>query len=106
MQNKTCAELVALTRDWGDTKAFGDPAQSGTVRDRTKRHLRTATSLSHPHHPLHLQGWRYERVADALELPIGTLKSLLYRARKKLKPTLESYHQTLEKSQEHQNNAT
>ena len=39
----------------------------------------------------HLDGLSYKRVADFLEIPIGTVKSLISRARKRLKPALEAY---------------
>jgi RNA polymerase sigma-70 factor (ECF subfamily) len=41
----------------------------------------------------HLNGLSYQKVADFLEIPIGTVKSLISRARKKLKPALEAYAQ-------------
>lgn len=40
---------------------------------------------------LHLDGLSYEKVADFLEIPLGTAKSLISRARKKLRPALEAY---------------
>jgi RNA polymerase sigma-70 factor, ECF subfamily len=39
----------------------------------------------------HLDGLSYEKVADFLDVPLGTAKSLISRARKKLKPALEAY---------------
>jgi len=39
----------------------------------------------------HLDGLSYKKVADFLEIPIGTVQSLISRARKRLKPALESY---------------
>lgn len=41
----------------------------------------------------HLDGLSYKKVADFLEIPIGTVRSLINRAKKKLKPALESYAQ-------------
>jgi len=40
---------------------------------------------------LHLDGLSYEKVADFLEVPLGTAKSLISRARQKLRPALEAY---------------
>jgi len=40
---------------------------------------------------VHLEGASYQRVADALGTPIGTVKSRISRAKSKLKPTLSSY---------------
>jgi len=39
----------------------------------------------------HLDGLSFRKVADFLDIPIGTVKSLINRAKKRLKPTLESY---------------
>jgi RNA polymerase sigma-70 factor (ECF subfamily) len=34
------------------------------------------------------QGWPVEKIAEVLECPVGTVKTLLFRARAKLKPVL------------------
>jgi len=39
----------------------------------------------------HLDGLSYQKVADFLEIPIGTVRTLIHRAKKKLKPALEAY---------------
>jgi len=39
----------------------------------------------------YLNGLSYQQVADFLEVPIGTAKSLIHRARQKLKPALSAY---------------
>ena len=41
----------------------------------------------------HLDGLSYQKVADFLEIPINTVRSLINRARKKLKPALAPYAQ-------------
>ncbi len=38
----------------------------------------------------YLQGMRYEDLADALELPLGTIKTQLYRAKQQLRRLLET----------------
>lgn len=39
----------------------------------------------------HLDGLSYQKVADFLDIPIGTTKSLIHRARNMLKPALSAY---------------
>ncbi len=39
-----------------------------------------------------IQGLKYEELAEALDLPLGTVKSRLYRARRSLKEKLEDYY--------------
>ena len=39
----------------------------------------------------HLNGLSYNKVADFLDIPLNTVKSLIYRAREKLKETLITY---------------
>jgi len=41
----------------------------------------------------HLDGLSYRKVADFLDIPLGTVQSLISRARKRLRPALESYAQ-------------
>ena len=40
---------------------------------------------------LYLQGYRYEEVADELGIPLGTVKSRIFHARKQLIPQLEVF---------------
>ncbi len=39
----------------------------------------------------HLDGLSYQKVAEFLDIPLGTAKSLIHRARKKLEPVLSAY---------------
>lgn len=41
----------------------------------------------------HLDGLSYKKVADFLEIPIGTVKTFIHRAKERLKPVLEPYAQ-------------
>lgn len=40
---------------------------------------------------LYLEGFRYEEVADQLDIPLGTVKSRIFHARKQLIPQLEVF---------------
>ncbi|MFC4076770.1 RNA polymerase sigma factor [Salinithrix halophila] len=41
----------------------------------------------------HLQDYTYDEIAEAMELPVGTVKSHLFRGRKKLKRLLADYQE-------------
>lgn len=40
---------------------------------------------------MHIQGYKYQEIADAMSLPIGTVKSRIFFARKKLMHKLKDY---------------
>ena len=40
---------------------------------------------------MHFKGFKYKEIADQLNLPIGTVKSRIFLARKKLMGQLEDY---------------
>jgi RNA polymerase sigma-70 factor (ECF subfamily) len=40
---------------------------------------------------MHFQGFKYKEIADTLEIPIGTVKSRIFIARKKLMDLLPDY---------------
>lgn len=41
---------------------------------------------------MHYVGYKYQEIADQLELPLGTVKSRIFFARKELKDTIQSYY--------------
>ena len=41
----------------------------------------------------HLDGLSYQKVADFLDIPLGTVKGLIHRAKRRLRPALEAYVQ-------------
>ena len=42
---------------------------------------------------MHLQGYKYEEIADELEIPLGTVKSRIFFARRRLQKTLKAIYQ-------------
>jgi RNA polymerase sigma-70 factor (ECF subfamily) len=44
---------------------------------------------------MHYQGYKYQEIADHLELPLGTVKSRIFFARKELKETIGRRYQSL-----------
>ena len=40
---------------------------------------------------MHIQGFKYEEIAQAMNLPIGTVKSRIFLARKRLQEQLKDY---------------
>ena len=71
------------------------PAEVAEKRDLAEAVLRAVASLPSKYRvPLtmfHLDGLSYEKVADFLDIPLGTAKSLIHRARRKLRPVLMAY---------------
>lgn len=41
---------------------------------------------------LYLSGYKYQEIADRMNLPIGTVKSLIYASRQQLQSKLRDYH--------------
>lgn len=46
---------------------------------------------------MHFQGYKYQEIADALELPLGTVKSRIFFARKALKQAVRTRYSDMEK---------
>jgi RNA polymerase sigma-70 factor (ECF subfamily) len=40
---------------------------------------------------MHVQGYKYEEISNMLEMPIGTVKSRIFLARKRLQEELKDY---------------
>ncbi len=44
---------------------------------------------------MHYQGFKYQEIADNLELPLGTVKSRIFFARKELKETIKNRYRSI-----------
>jgi RNA polymerase sigma-70 factor (ECF subfamily) len=51
---------------------------------------------------MHYQGYKYQEIADDLELPLGTVKSRIFFARKELKDKINFRYDNLGKAYEKQ----
>ena len=49
---------------------------------------------------MHYQGYKYQEIADELQLPLGTVKSRIFFARKELKDKINSRYDNLGKAYE------
>ena len=61
-----------------------------THRRELREHLESAVAaLDEPYRSIvvmrEIQGFAYEEIAEALELPLGTIKAYLHRARRRLR---------------------
>lgn len=45
---------------------------------------------------MHYQGYKYQEIADYLDLPLGTVKSRIFFARKELKETIQKKYQHID----------
>ena len=77
-----------MPREFGTTdRAF----EEVTLRDRMEKALaRLPTNYQVLINGHYLKGMRYEDLADALGLPIGTVKTHLHRAKRQLRHLLET----------------
>jgi len=49
---------------------------------------------------MHFQGFKYQEISDHLELPLGTVKSRIFFARKELKSLLKAQYNSLDEVRE------
>lgn len=91
----------ALYRGWSDADEVAIPAADPSpfdcmLRTETAARIRAALAALPPRyrvpiHMYHLDGLSYAKIASALDIPLPTVRSLVARARRKLKPLLAEY---------------
>lgn len=69
---------------------FDSPEGAYTVAEITRTLNSFAPEYKEPFQ-MHVQGFKYEEIAEQLGLPIGTVKSRIFFARKRLQESLKDY---------------
>ena len=69
---------------------FDSPEGAYTVAEITRTLNSFAPEYKEPFQ-MHVQGFKYEDIAEQLGLPIGTVKSRIFFARKRLQESLKDY---------------
>jgi len=85
------AVQVALVNAWRDLPSASDATSTVADRDRLDRAFRRLPTDQRAivvlHHYL---GWSQPEIALALEIPVGTVKSRMYHAKRALQASLEA----------------
>lgn len=66
-------------------------AESSMVKDKIMMAIRKLSIEYRVPFMLHYKGYKYHEIADRLNLPLGTVKSRIFFARKELKEVLNAY---------------
>lgn len=74
----------------GDTVLENDGISNLHLNDLNRAFTQVDSSLKVPF-LMHYKGYKYEEIAEQLNLPLGTVKSRIHMARKALKKLLKSY---------------
>ena len=69
---------------------FASPESAYSVREIKKSIKAFADEYRIPF-SMHIQGYKYEEIAEKMNLPIGTVKSRIFLARKRLQEQLKDY---------------
>ena len=69
---------------------FASPESAYSVREINKSINSFANEYRIPF-SMHVQGYKYEEIAEKMSLPIGTVKSRIFLARKRLQEKLKDY---------------
>lgn len=81
---------------FADTEGGDTPENEAQARDRRTHVLKALYGLSHEHRALlvmhDMEGRELPELAEVLQVPLGTLKSRLFRARRKLRDVLGEWN--------------
>jgi len=73
-------------------EAHPDSRTDGLI---TRNHIDSVIKKTDPHYVdsflMHFEGYKYEEISNILEIPLGTVKSRIFLARKKLMNQLKDY---------------
>ena len=69
---------------------FENPIQAYTIKEINKA-INSFTDDYKVPFSMHVSGYKYEEIAEHLQLPIGTIKSRIFFARKRLQDMLKEY---------------
>jgi RNA polymerase sigma-70 factor (ECF subfamily) len=82
-----------------DTHTFHSPASTYEYTDIWKNVNEVKDEFSIPF-KMHISGYKYEEIAEHLQLPIGTVKNRIFHARKEIQKKLKGYSLTSTKGDE------
>ncbi|MEJ5341743.1 MAG: sigma-70 family RNA polymerase sigma factor [Thermogutta sp.] len=100
-RRKSTQSFDQLTGDQGHQLADPDqsPIEKLQVQERCERVRRAIATLSEDHRAIlalrDLEGYSYEEIATILDIPVGTVRSRLHRARMELYERLKAWENEL-----------
>ena len=77
-----------------DHKITEGNAESNLMREELKEILQTVDLKYRKAFMMHFNGYQYDEISTAMEVPIGTVKSRIFYARKQLKEKINAKYQT------------
>lgn len=89
------ASIVSVSCDFTSVQLFGSSSKNGAVTKCTIDDIRTALNKLRPEVSVpfikYFEGYKYQEIAETMNLPIGTIKTRIHQARIELKKILKMY---------------